>query len=606
MTRRAGLSIAGAVLIAALLAAAIMNTSAGTNVPVAVYPSNGDRAASPSTQISFRGVRPSALTGIRVTGSRSGVHRGRLEAHSDDLGASFLPYRPFRPGESVTATADADLIGANGDNEVKFETYRPPPKGRDELAPKIHDPGGTPPQAQRFHSAPGLNPPSIVVTRSDPGRAEGHLFLGVKAGPGQDGPMIADDDGRLIWFHQVPHGTSAFDFRAQRYRGADVLTWWQGPVLAGEGFGEGEIYDDHYRHIATVQAGNGYKADLHEFLITRNNTALIIAYKPIAANLHRIPNGPKDGAALDAVIQEIDIKTGLVMFEWHAFDHVRLRDAYNPYQKRHAFDFAHVNSIYEEQDGDLLVSVRNASSILEVDRATGHTVYRIAGKRPTLPMQPNAFPIAQHSVNRTKTGAITVFDNGAGAPPKNGRFTGRPSRGLVLRQPKPVPGQPPLPITVEHVLTAERPRRTFSQGNVQELENHGFFVGWGGDEPWFSEFSSDGQLVYDAHLVPKSLDTYRVYRLRWTGHPGYPPSIAASRAGGATRVYASWNGATNVHRWQVLGGSKENGLKPIGPRHDSTGFETAIEVHGGPRYVAVRALDGHGKALGTSPPIRPG
>ena len=605
MSKRVRLLIAGAAIVAALIAAAVANTSSGTNIPVAVYPSDQDRAASPTTQISFRGARPASLTGISVKGSETGDHPGRLRAHSDGLGASFLPDRPFNHGETVTVTADPDLIGANGDNEIRFRTYELPPRGKDKLAPKIHDPGGTPPGAQHFQSAPGLNPPSIDVTRKDPGVAQGHIFLGVKAGPGQDGPMISDDDGKLIWFHQVPHDTSAFDFRTQRYLGRDVLTWWQGPVLAGEGFGDGVIYDDHYHQIATVHAGNGYKADLHEFLITPRSTALVIAYHPIKANLHRLVDAPTDGAALDTVVQEIDIKTGLVLFEWHAFDHVQMHDAFNPYQKHHAFDFAHVNSIYEEQNGNLLLSVRNASAVLEVDRATGKTIYRIGGKRPTVPMQPNAFFVAQHSVNRTSTGAITIFDNGAGAPPKDGRFTGRPSRGLVLRQPKLIPGLPPLPIFVEHTLVPDTPRRTFSQGNVQELDNKGYFVGWGGDEPWFSEFSSDGQLVYDAHLVPKSLDSYRAYRLRWTGHPDYPPSIAAMSSGGGTKVYASWNGATNVHRWQVLGGSNPNDLKPVGPERDETGFETTIDVSGTQRYVAVRALNRDGKTLGTSKAISP-
>jgi hypothetical protein len=588
------------VVVAALLAVALANTSAGTNVPVAVYPSDGDRAASPTTQISFRGARPAALTGIEVKGSETGVHRGRLLRHSDGFGASFFPDRPFHHGERVTVTADADLIGGGGDNAIEFETYRLAPKGQAKLADKINDPGGTPPGVQRFRSEPGLNPPSIVVTRKDMGVASGHLFLGVKAGRGQDGPMITDDDGKLIWFHRVPHNTSAFDFRTQRLFGHDVLTWWQGPVLAGEGFGEGIVYDDHYHYLRTVRTANGYRADLHEFLITPRSTAILIAYQPIAANLHHLVDAPTRGAALDTVVQEIDIKTGLVLFEWHAFDHVRLRDAFNPYQKHHAFDFAHANAVYEEANGNFLISVRNASAALEVDRATGKTVYRIGGKRPTLPMQPQAFFVAQHSINRTKRGAITIFDNGAGAPPKDGRFTGRPSRGLVLRQPKPVPGLPPSPIFVEHELKPDTPRRTFSQGNVQELENGGFFVGWGGDQPWFSEFSPDGQLVYDAHLVPKSLDTYRAYRLRWTGRPDYPPRIAAR---GST-VYASWNGATNVHRWQVLGGSNRNDLKPIGGEHARTDFETAIHVPGSPTYVAVRALAKDGMTLGTSRAVK--
>ena len=108
-------------MVAALFVAALMNTSAGTNVPVAVFPSDGSQAASPTTQVSFRGAPIKDLTGIKVTGSKTGSHKGRLAAHSDGFGASFLPYKPFRPGETVTVSADPDLIGAGGDGDMEFK-----------------------------------------------------------------------------------------------------------------------------------------------------------------------------------------------------------------------------------------------------------------------------------------------------------------------------------------------------------------------------------------------------------------------------------------------------------------------------------------------------
>ena len=592
-------------MVAALFVAALMNTSAGTNVPVAVFPSDGSQAASPTTQVSFRGAPIKDLTGIEVTGSKTGSHKGRLAAHSDGFGASFLPYKPFRPGETVTVSADPDLIGAGGDGDVEFKIAEQGRRSESGLAPKVHDPGGNPPGAEHFQSAPGLQPPSIVVTRRDPGVAPGHLFLGAKAGPGQDGAMISDDRGRLVWFHRVPYHTSAFDFRAQVYRGQHVLTWWQGPVLAGEGFGEGIIYDDHYRPLATVQAGNGYKMDLHEFAITPENTALIIAYNPIKADTRAV-GGPKDGAVLDTVVQEIDIKTGLVEFEWHAFDHIKLTDAFNPYMKHKAYDFAHVNSVFREANGNLLISVRNASAVLEVDHASGKELWRIGGKRTKIPMQPQGFFVAQHSVTRTPMGALAIFDNGAGAPPIGGHASGRPSRGLILRIPKPIPGMPQLPAFVEHALVPDVPRRTFSQGSVQALPNMDYMVGWGGSEPWFSEFSGDGQLIYDAHFDPHGDDSYRVWKLPWAGHPDYPPSVAAKRSGGGTTVYASWNGATLVSRWQVLTGSNQNDLKPTGGPVTDSSFETAIPAKGGGPWFAVRALDSHGTTLGTSPAVRAG
>ena len=43
------------------------------------------------------------------------------------------------------------------------------------------------------------------------------------------------------------------------------------------------------------------------------------------------------------------------------------------------------------------------------------------------------------------------------------------------------------------------PLSSGSQGNVQALTNGDFFVGWGA-EPYFSEFSPSGQLLFDAHM----------------------------------------------------------------------------------------------------------
>jgi hypothetical protein len=68
-------------------------------------------------------------------------------------------------------------------------------------------------------------------------------------------------------------------------------------------------------------------------------------------------------------------------------------------------------------------------------------------------------------------------------------------------------------------------------------------------------------------------------------------------------VSASWNGATEVAVWVVLGGDDADALVPLGSQPRS-GFETAIEVAGQPQLVAVRALDGSGAILGQSLPIR--
>ncbi|HEV2998148.1 MAG TPA: hypothetical protein VGX16_03510, partial [Solirubrobacteraceae bacterium] len=123
-------------------------------------------------------------------------------------------------------------------------------------------------------------------------------------------------------------------------------------------------------------------------------------------------------------------------------------------------------------------------------------------------------------------------------------------------------------------------------------------------EPYFSEFSPGGQLLFDAHM-PAGDQSYRAYRSPWTGTPREPPAIALvpTRPGGPLNVYASWNGATLLARWRLLGGPSPRRLAPLAtaPR---TGFETRLETPGAEGYVAVQALSGSGAVLGTSHVIR--
>ena len=140
--------------------------------------------------------------------------------------------------------------------------------------------------------------------------------------------MIVDPVGGLIWFSPVPAGQRASDLRVQRYLGKPVLTWWQGLSGAGLGFGKDVIYDSSYRQIATVNGANGFPADLHEFEITAQNTALITTYQPVYWDASGVRGGKKRQIVVDSVVQEIDIPTGLLLFQWDSLDHVPVTDSY--------------------------------------------------------------------------------------------------------------------------------------------------------------------------------------------------------------------------------------------------------------------------------------
>ncbi len=179
----------------------------------------------------------------------------------------------------------------------------------------------------------------------------------------------------------APAGARAADLRVQSYLGKQVLTWWQDPLFTPGNRRAGIVIDDtSYNQIAVVRAGNGYQADLHEFQITPRGTALITVYDGIECNLSAV-GGPARGAVADTLMQELDLATGLVRYEWHSLDHVPLSDTYvspRPGSLKEPFDFFHINSIDAMHDGSLLIDARNTWAAYDVDARTGRV--RVAAR----------------------------------------------------------------------------------------------------------------------------------------------------------------------------------------------------------------------------------
>ncbi len=566
----------------------------GTPLRVSPLPDSLD--ASPHAQISLLGVPPRELSQIAVSGSISGGHSGRLVGYSQGDGASFLPTRPFWPGETVTVHG---LLHGHGSQPFAYRFLVASP---DPLRPtppsKQYE--GKPGEVQHFHSAPSLDPPTIQVTAGSGQSPSTYVFAAPYSGPGGYGPMIFDDTGQLVWFDPLPNGTYATNLQAQTYFGQPALTWWQGRILE-QGFGEGEeiLANASYRVIAHVRAGNGLLADLHDFHIYPNSTALTTAFAPIHCNLTSV-GGPQDGAVTDSVFQELDLRTGLVRREWTSLDHVALAESYSsPYgaKPEWPYDYFHMNSLDPEPDGEMLISARNTWALYELNEQTGQILARAGGRHSTIKMGSGTLTAFQHDATLLPDGEISVFDNG-GVPTVHPQ-----SRGILvsLNQQS---GTETLVSEFEHPGTA---LKAGSQGNVQQLGTGNLFIGWGA-EPWFSEFTSTGQLLFDAHM-PSHEESYRAYRFPWTGTPASAPAIAFSgSASGPGTVYASWNGATAVASWRVLGGPAPSGT----PGHalasiaeaPRSGFETAIAVPHPQPFLRVQALSGTGAVLGTSPALK--
>lgn len=603
-------TVSVAVLVVAVLAvAAILALVLGgsdeprppTGPRVHLSPAPGSLAASPQTQISIRGAAMEELDDIEVSGSDSGDHEGELRPHSDGRGASLVFDKPFKPGEEVTVRSELRTPGVL-DGEYTFRVARTPSKTGFGVAPPADLSKGKG-KVLRFRSRPDLQPPGIKVLTRKPGAANGQILLAPKQGRGQDGPMMIDDRGQVVWFQPLTGTTQAADFRVQRYRGRPVLTWWQGRIGLGQGRGEGVILDSSYRPIKRVQMGNGYTSDLHEFLITPRGTALMMAYNPVPYDMSAV-GGSKDGIAIEGVIQEVEIETGLVRFEWHSLDNVDLEESYYtvPKEPNSPWDYFHPNSIALDRNGDLIVSARHTFAVYGIDRVTGDVSWRLGGKRSDFDMGPGTRFAWQHDARRARDGTITLFDNHhtTAAPPPAQKITDVPgekeeSRAIALR------------VDFERrTATLERDVSrgvlAMHQAGTELLPNGNMFVGWG-QQPFISEFAPDGELVFDAQLAQAN-DSYRAYRAPWPGRPKTLPRAAVeARGGDAVRVYASWNGGVGIRRWEVLAGRRPGRLDPV-TTAPSTGFETRIDVRTSEPFVAVRAFPAAGEPSRLSKPAR--
>jgi Arylsulfotransferase (ASST) len=437
-----------------------------------------------------------------------------------------------------------------------------------------------------FRSRPDLAAPAVAVLVPARGVAPGYVVLASGVKGSQQGPLIVDNRGEPVWFQPLT-GVSAANADVQQYAGQPVLTWWEGKVTSGHGLGEYVLADSTYREIRRVRAGNGLQGDLHEFLVTPQGTALLTAYQSVTSDLRAV-GGPPQGQLLDSIVQEVDIASGRVLFEWRARDHVGLDESYAHYSGG-AFDHFHVNSIDVDPDGNLLVSARHTWTIYKVDRRTGRILWRLGGKRSSFQLGPGVRFAWQHDARRQPDGSITVFDDGDGPTKVESE-----SRGLRLRVDEKA-GTARLAHAYSHQdYLAE------AMGSMQQLADGGAFIGWG-TVPGFSEFTSSGALRFDARPAGIS---YRAHRRAWAGQPTTQPDLVVeSDAAGRSTAFVSWNGATTVARWRVNGGSTSAGVRPVGVAA-RRGFETALPIAAGTRYVSVDALDGNGRTLARSGTLR--
>jgi EmrB/QacA subfamily drug resistance transporter len=454
-----------------------------------------------------------------------------------------------------------------------------------------------------YVTEPSLHPPRIRVHQPAPASAlaPGFIFtanfydLNEPPIVGQSGPLILDRHLQPVWFRPVPEKLVAANLSLQSWHGKPALAWWQGQVTntGATETGEYVVVDQRYHTVARLKATRGWVLTLHEFVIDGND-AWVTANKNLPMNLSKY-GGAYNGALIDSAVQEYDLRTGRMLRNWDALEHIPLSQSRASLPTNgFPWDAYHVNSVQLTGDGGFLVSMRNTWSAYLVDIRSGVIKWTLGGRRSSYTFGRGAAFQWQHDVMLEPNSMVSVYDDHCCQLTGGGSYvepTG-PSRGLLLRLDQ---------RTHTAMLAAQYVRdpgfNAAYMGDTQPLPNGNVFVGWG-SEPYFSEYSRSGKLLFEGEFPGSNL-SYRATLEQWVGSPLTQPKGAARRTGAGTTVYASWNGATQVTSWRVLARSTTGRMKAVASAAKA-GFETAVPVPAGYTSFRLEGLDAGGRVLGSS------
>jgi arylsulfotransferase ASST len=427
------------------------------------------------------------------------------------------------------------------------------------------------PVASNAASSSVLPPLRIVTARS--GIAPGVLFANPRPAPGTTpawtgGPMIYDNAGHVIWYlpNSKAHVTEPITYKGQR-----AVAYHQtvgNPQAWTSGYWV--VLNQAYQQIGLI----GYGVDHHELLVTNNGTvAYVDTYRPVRYDLSRY-GGSTNATVMEAVIDEIDLNSGKVVFEWHSLAHVPVTST-NQSLKDGTVDYFHLNSIAVDTDGNLIVSGRHISGVLKINRQTGAVMWQLGGKSSSFTFPNGSGPSYQHDARVVGANTYSVFDNGVSRKP-------RYSRGVIY---KVDPGK--RTARVIGIWRHKPDLFSLIEGSNRGLPNGNRLLGWTANSV-ATEYAGHN-IVFESRI--DGAYSYRTLRSPWSGTPRNPPTLTVHRNGSSVTANATWNGATGVVRWELLGGPDAQHLRVLRDV-PYTGFQMSqtMAVAGTDRVFAVRAV----------------
>lgn len=214
-----------------------------------------------------------------------------------------------------------------------------------------------------------------------------------------------------------------------------------------------------------------------------------------------IPDSEADGDIYADAVREVT-PAGEIVWTWHAYEHFDPEShTITPHDRRH--EWTHGNTVDELSDGNIILSFRNISTVVIVDKSTGNIIWELG----------DDVLAQQHFPNELPNGNILIYDNGTyrrGEPQLYSRVieVDRKTREIVWQY----IDNPPRNFFSAYISGAQRlPNGNMlitegNKGRVFEVTLEGEVV-WEYMNPYFGKVKSalDGQgPVYEDNAVFRS------------------------------------------------------------------------------------------------------
>jgi hypothetical protein len=430
---------------------------------------------------------------LKVYGSLSGYHNGKLSYVQDYHKIVFEPYVPFRLGEKVTVS------GFRDENSFSFYVREGVPGNLKDLL------------TQRLNIETGSVKPVPVTTQESP------LFLDTlpqfviqNYGETYDGEIFMINFATNL---NIPcylmilrnNGTPKFS-RRLKYRGFDFKKQNNYYLYFDEQYGYYRALDTaNYVVTDSFFVGNGYITDFHECILEPDNSAWLLSYDPQYVDMSQIvPGGNPYAIVTGLIVQKINPEK-LVVFQWRSWDHFQITDATHEDLLAAQIDYVHGNSIGIDKDNNIIISSRHMDEITKINSETGEIIWRMGGKHNMFDFGTDTAKFShQHDARRLANNHLMLYDNG--------NFHYPPRTRVVEYE---------VDEDLFKLVKAWEYKRTpavyaFAMGNAQRLPNGNTIIGWGSYTKTATEVGPSGNLLYDISL-PSNQWSYRVYRYETDG-----------------------------------------------------------------------------------------